>query len=95
MLTRTTQAIASLARDLILFGVLTSLAAGATIACCLFNYGAGVGTRIKIAAYFWIVSSILAWWRVTAFLVQEGFGSGFGRGVGSLGCSRLLPCRRR
>lgn len=29
---------------------------------------------MKAAAYFWIVSAILAWWRVTVYLVEEAFG---------------------
>lgn len=29
---------------------------------------------IKVGAYFWIISAILAWWRVTAFLLEEAFG---------------------
>lgn len=56
--------------------MLTTLAAGSTIACCLFAYGAGVIAGMKAAAYFWIVSSILAWWRVTVYLVEEAFGQG-------------------
>lgn len=31
---------------------------------------------MKAAAYFWIISSILAWWRVTVYLVEEAFGGG-------------------
>ncbi|KAK5202982.1 hypothetical protein LTR41_011256 [Exophiala xenobiotica] len=69
-------ALASCARDLILCGVLTTLAIGSTIACCLFASGSGVGTGMKAAAYFWIISSILAWWRVTVYLVKEAFGQG-------------------
>ncbi|KAI9375940.1 GPR1/FUN34/yaaH family-domain-containing protein [Aspergillus egyptiacus] len=68
-------AIASTARDLVLTAVLTTLAIGTTIACCLFAYGSGVGTGMKAAAYFWIISAILAWWRVTVYLVEEAFGS--------------------
>ncbi|OCK72827.1 hypothetical protein K432DRAFT_411410 [Lepidopterella palustris CBS 459.81] len=68
--------LASAARDLVLCGVLTSLAIGSTIACCLFAYGSGVDKGMKAAAYFWIISSILAWWRVTVYLVEEGFGKG-------------------
>ena len=68
------KAIASSARDLILCGVLTTLAIGTTIAICLFAYGTGVGTGMKAAAYFWIISAILAWWRVTVYLIEEAFG---------------------
>ncbi|KAI9876280.1 MAG: hypothetical protein M1830_006879 [Pleopsidium flavum] len=67
-------AIASSARDLILCAVLTTLAIGSTIACCLFAYGSGVGTGMKVAAYFWIISAILAWWRVTVYLIEEAYG---------------------
>ncbi|KAL3477428.1 GPR1/FUN34/yaaH family-domain-containing protein [Aspergillus californicus] len=68
-------AIASTARDLILCAVLTTLAIGTTIACCLFAYGGGVRTGMKAAAYFWIISAILAWWRVTVYLLEEAFGN--------------------
>ncbi|KAF2397787.1 hypothetical protein EJ06DRAFT_139103 [Trichodelitschia bisporula] len=67
-------AIASIARDLVLFGVLFCLAVGSTIACCLFAYGGGVRTGMKVAAYFWIVSSILAWYRVTVYLMEDSYG---------------------
>ena len=70
------QAIASSARDVILCGVLTTLAIGSTIACCLFSYGGGVNAGIKVAAYFWIISAILAWWRVTVYLMEEAYGKG-------------------
>lgn len=29
---------------------------------------------MKAAAYFWIFSAILAWWRVTVYLVEEAYG---------------------
>lgn len=29
---------------------------------------------MKAAAYFWIVSAILGWWRVTAYLLEEAYG---------------------
>lgn len=54
------QAVASAARDLILRGVLTTLAISSTIACALFAYGNGVNIAMYVAAYFWIVSAILA-----------------------------------
>lgn len=55
--------------------MLTSLAIGSTIACCLFGRNdAGVNVGIKVAAYFWILSSLLAWWRVTVYLVEEAYG---------------------
>jgi hypothetical protein len=54
--------------------VLSTLAIGSTIACCVFAYGSGVRAGMKAAAYFWIISSILAWWRVTVYLVEEAFG---------------------
>ena len=69
-------AIASLARDLVLAGTLFTLAIGSTIACCLFAYGEeGVHNGIKAAAYFWILSAMLAYWRVTAFLIEEAYGA--------------------
>ncbi|MCJ1299181.1 hypothetical protein MMC08_001973 [Hypocenomyce scalaris] len=67
-------AFAATARDLILSGVLFSLAIGCTIALCLFSYGSGVDAGIKAAAYFWIISSVLAWWRVSVYLMEEAFG---------------------
>lgn len=68
------QAVASVSRDLVLTGVLTTLAIGSTIACCLFAYGGGVSVGMYVAAYFWIVSAILAWWRTTVYLLDEAFG---------------------
>ncbi|WEW61809.1 hypothetical protein PRK78_007305 [Emydomyces testavorans] len=67
-------AIAAIARDFILFCVLATLATGATIACCLFAFGHGVREGMKVAAYFWIVSAIFAWWRVTVYIWEEAFG---------------------
>jgi succinate-acetate transporter protein len=69
-------AIASAARDVVLCATLTTLAIGSTIACCLFAYGSGVEKGMKAAAYFWIISSILAWWRVTVYLIEEAYGQG-------------------
>lgn len=68
------QAFASLARDAILASVLFSLAIGTTIACCLFATGTGVHVGIVVAAYFWMLSALLAWWRVTVYLVEEAYG---------------------
>jgi len=68
-----------MARDLVLCGVLTTLAIGSTIACCLFAFGGGVNVGMYVAAYFWIVSAILAWWRVTVYLLEEAYGRGFTR----------------
>lgn len=31
---------------------------------------------IKAASYFWMLSALLAWWRVTVYLVEEAFGTG-------------------
>lgn len=73
----TPQAVASITRDLILCGVLATLAIGSTIACCLFAFGDGVNVGMYVAAYFWIVSAILAWWRVTLYLLEEAFGREF------------------
>jgi hypothetical protein len=81
-------ALAASARDLVLTGCLTSLAIGSTIACCLFSYNGGTSTTsgsgdgetgkvtmgIKAASYFWMLSSLLAWWRVTVYLVEEAYG---------------------
>lgn len=68
-------AIAAIARDLILAGTLFCLAIGSTIACCLFAFGEpGVRFGMKAAAYFCIFSAILAWWRVTVYLIEEAFG---------------------
>ncbi|KAH8669785.1 GPR1/FUN34/yaaH family-domain-containing protein [Tricladium varicosporioides] len=66
--------LASAVRDLVLCLVLLNLAIGSTIACCLFAYGSSVERGMKAAAYFWIFSSILAWWRVTVYLVEEAYG---------------------
>ncbi|KAK5168387.1 uncharacterized protein LTR77_006957 [Saxophila tyrrhenica] len=81
-------ALASTARDLVLCICLFSLAIGSTIACCLFAYNGGqssesgsgdgleggVTNGIKAAAYFWMLSSLAAWWRVTVYLVEEAYG---------------------
>ncbi|POY70950.1 hypothetical protein BMF94_6038 [Rhodotorula taiwanensis] len=67
-------AIAALVRDAILACCLFCLAIGSTIACCLFAYGDAVERGIKAAAYFWMLSSLLAWWRVTNYLIEEGYG---------------------
>ncbi|GAA5983261.1 hypothetical protein JCM11641_002240 [Rhodosporidiobolus odoratus] len=67
-------AIAAFARDLILAACLSCLAIGTTIACCLFASGTGVGAGIKAAAYFWMLSSLFAWWRVTVYLQEEAWG---------------------
>lgn len=29
-----------------------------------------------VAAYFWMASALLAWWRVTVYLLEEAFGEG-------------------
>ncbi|KAI0537178.1 GPR1/FUN34/yaaH family-domain-containing protein [Xylaria digitata] len=79
-------AIAATARDLVLCACLFSLAIGSTIACCLFSYNGGTGSAsgdgleggvtrgIKAASYFWMFSSLCAWWRVTTYLVEEAYG---------------------
>lgn len=74
MLTFILQAIAATARDVILAALLFSLSIGTTIACCLFAYGKGVDTGIKVAAYFWMLAALLAWWRVTVYLIEEAYG---------------------
>ena len=30
---------------------------------------------IRVAAYFWLLSALLAWWRVTVYLIEEAFGA--------------------
>lgn len=68
-------AIAATARDLVLSVCLFSLAVGSTIACSLFAFDpAGTRAGIKAASYFWMLSSLAAWWRVTAYLMEENFG---------------------
>lgn len=42
---------------------------------------------MKAASYFWILSSILAWWRVTVYLVEEAYGA-------RPGVSRFFPIFR-
>ncbi|KAK4545140.1 hypothetical protein LTR36_003691 [Oleoguttula mirabilis] len=68
-------ALAACARDVILAALLFCLAIGSTIACCLFSPDAGRHAGIKVAAYFWMASALLAWWRVTAYLVEEAYGA--------------------
>ena len=69
-------AIAAMARDVILSVCLFSLAIGSTIATCLFAYNpSGVHDGIKAAAYFWMLSALCAWWRVTVYLIEEAYGS--------------------
>ncbi|USW57778.1 hypothetical protein Slin15195_G110970 [Septoria linicola] len=67
-------AVAACARDLIIAALLFCLAIGTTIACCLFSSGNGTHAGIKVAAYFWMASSLLAWWRVTVYLIEEAYG---------------------
>ncbi|KAI7217835.1 hypothetical protein KC333_g3951 [Hortaea werneckii] len=67
-------AFAAVARDVILATLLFFLAIGSTIACSLFNPESARG-NIKAAAYFWIFSAILAWWRSTVYLVEEAYGA--------------------
>ena len=68
-------AIAATARDVVLCGCLFSLAIGSTIACSLFAFNpAGTRDGIKAAAYFWMFSSLCAWWRVTVYMIEEAYG---------------------
>lgn len=74
-------AIASTARDVALMVCLFSLAIGTTLACGLFGYNdgddpikGGVTNTIKAAAYFWMLSALAAWWRVTVYLIEEAYG---------------------
>jgi len=79
--------LASLARDFVLFLVLFFLSVGSSIAAGGWYVGdTGDFHRptIKAAAYFWIFSSMAAWWRVTVFLLEEAYGS-------EGGASRFYP----
>lgn len=69
-------ALAAAARDAVLTALLVCLATGSTIACCLYAYNGedGVKHGIKAAAYFWMLSAALAWWRATVYMVEEAFG---------------------
>lgn len=40
----------------------------------MLSYGNGIRASRKAAAYFWIVSAVLAWWRVIVYLVDEAYG---------------------
>lgn len=71
-------AIAACGRDVIIAALTISLATGTTIACCLFHPGVDSSSRkagIKAAAYFWLLAALLAWWRVTVYLVEEAYGA--------------------
>jgi len=69
-------AFAACARDIVLAACLTSLAIGSTIACCLFSANAaGTHAGIKAASYFWMLSALLAWWRVTVYMIEEAYGA--------------------
>lgn len=69
-------ALAATARDLVLSICLFSLAIGSTIACSLFAFNPeGTRAGIKAAAYFWMLSSLAAWWRVTVYLMEEAYGA--------------------
>lgn len=65
-------AIAALARDLILFGTLSTLGLGSLIG--FISWFAPSKAGIKVAAYFFIASSFFAWWRVTVYILEEAFG---------------------
>ena len=64
-------AIAATARDLVLSLTLFTLAIGSTIALSLFAYDPDT-TRagIKVAAYFWMLSAMFAWWRASVFMIE-------------------------
>ncbi|KAK8061519.1 hypothetical protein PG994_007885 [Apiospora phragmitis] len=78
--------LAATARDMVLTACLFSLAVGSTIACCMFAYNGGTGSAsgdglhggvtrgMKAASYFWMLSALLAWLRVTVYLVEEVYG---------------------
>ncbi|KAK3719106.1 hypothetical protein LTR37_004670 [Vermiconidia calcicola] len=79
-------ALAATARDVVLSICLFSLAIGSTIACCMFAYNGGSGSAsddgltggvtmgMKAASYFWMLSALAAWWRVTVYLIEEAYG---------------------
>jgi len=69
-------AFASFSRDLTTTAIWGFFAIGSTIGCSLYASDAtGVRSGMKAAAYFWLISAFLAWWRVTVFLVEESFGA--------------------
>lgn len=41
----------------------------------MLSYGSCIRAGRCAAAYFWIVSAVLAWWRVTVYLVEEAYRS--------------------
>jgi uncharacterized protein len=69
-------AVAAFARDLVLCGVLFTLAIGSTIATCLWSPDADRHVGIKVAAYFWLLSAFLAWYHAMADMIEEAYGPG-------------------
>jgi len=71
-------AVAAVSRDLVLMITYTLMAIGSTIG--LGAYYSSPGERgsttagVKAAAYFWIFSAIVAWYRVAVYLFEEAFG---------------------
>lgn len=69
-------AISAFARDLVLAIVLSTLCIGSALAAGgLYASGEpAVSNTVKAAAYFFIISAIFAWWRVTVYLIEEAYG---------------------
>jgi succinate-acetate transporter protein len=67
--------IAALGRDLVLVGVIATQAFGATLA--VGGWYGDSGSAVKAAAYVWMFSSLLATYRVAAFLFEENLGKSF------------------
>ncbi|EXJ80892.1 hypothetical protein A1O3_07180 [Capronia epimyces CBS 606.96] len=64
-------AIAATARDVVLSLTLFTLSIGCTIALTLFAHDeAATRAGIKVAAYFWMMSAFLAWWRSSVFIIE-------------------------
>jgi succinate-acetate transporter protein len=67
--------VAALGRDLVLVSVLATQAFGATLA--VGGWYGDSGSAVKAAAYIWMLSSLLATYRVAAFLFEENLGKSF------------------
>jgi succinate-acetate transporter protein len=61
--------IASLFRDWSLMAILFTMATGSTLS--VIGWFATSETVLKIAAYFWLASSVAMWYRVTAHFLAE------------------------
>ncbi|KAH9828955.1 GPR1/FUN34/yaaH family-domain-containing protein [Rhodofomes roseus] len=68
-------AVGAFARDMILFGILLSLAIGCTLATGgWYAFGSGAYATVKAAAYFWMISALLATWRCAVYIWEENWG---------------------